>query len=322
MYHINGLEEFGYIPTNRYLYSFYWYMNTVKRVTDLYRCASVNDMKGYVAYFCYIRLKSFDTFIKVIEKHQDYVSANCLLRMLGDNVAIFYLIYGEKNENLRWLRHCLYVLDGCEQNMKVLPTEAINKGCMPDEELEEVNKKVVFNRQHRQRMMEQANEILNSLPFKEQNPKAFQKIVEDRNWKFKEFRSYKKVRDNQYQWRDLYTLIGKTDFFDLLSYLSQFSHGLSMSNLIIDNNNRQNYDGVIAEAVGLLDRMNEYVMDFFVEERNYILQGLLEPKTRDQIITCYANPYRQHVASQWEQGVMARLPNSLLPSQISSTASV
>ena len=31
-YHIDGTEKFGYITINRFLYSFYMYMNTVKRI--------------------------------------------------------------------------------------------------------------------------------------------------------------------------------------------------------------------------------------------------------------------------------------------------
>ena len=99
-YHIDGTEEFGYITINRFLYSFYMYMNTVKRLTNLYNNASVQFLKGYVAHFCYLRLKSFDTFIKVVWEHKDYVSANCLLRMLGDSVAVFRLIYMEPDKDL------------------------------------------------------------------------------------------------------------------------------------------------------------------------------------------------------------------------------
>lgn len=72
-----------------------------------------------------------------------------------------------------------------------------------------------------------------------------------------------------------------------------------MSNLIIDNKNRQSYDGVIGEAVGLLDRMNQYVMDFFAEERVFIMQGLLDPEIRDKILSCFVEPYRQEIAVQW-----------------------
>lgn len=284
MFHIDGLQEFGYIPTNRYLYSFYLYMNAVKRVCSLYNDASVENLKGYAAHFCYIRLKSFDTFIKVIEQHQDYVTANCILRMLGDSVAVFRLIYGEKDENLQWLRHCLYVLEGCEKNLKVLPMEPILDGSVPDDEIEEANRQILWNRQHRQQMMDQVGMILNNSPLKNKDLEAFNKIVGDRNWKFKKFKCYKKVRDNQYSWRDLYDLIGKTKYFDLLSYISQYAHGLSMSNLIIDTNKRESYSGIIAEGVGLLDKMIEYLMDFFADEREYIIQGLEEPEMCDKIL--------------------------------------
>ena len=298
MFHILGLEAFGYIPTNRYLYSFYYYMNTVERVCGLYNYAPVNFLKGYVAHFCYLRLVSFDTFIKVIENHHDYVSANCLLRMLGDHVAVFRLVYGEKDENQRWLRHCLYVIDGCEQGMKVLPTEPINKGCLPDDELEKQTQQTLLNIERRQIMMNQAWEILDKLPLKQQDPEAFQKIVDDRNWKFKEFKKYKNIKENQYKWKELYELIGKTEFYDLLSFLSQYAHGLSMSNLILNTHHRQLYDGPIGEAVGLLDRMNEYAFEFFSEEQDYIMQGLQEPEMRDKILSCFVEPYRQELEDQ------------------------
>ena len=170
---------------------------------------------------------------------------------------------------------------------------------MPEDELEQLAKQNQWNREHRQRMMDQAREILDHLPIKQQDSEAFQKIVDDKNWKFKEFRKYKNIKENQYKWKDLYALIGKTDFYDLFSYLSQYAHGLSMSNLIVNSKSRELYDGVIGEAVGLLDRMNQYVMDFFVEEHDYIIQGLFEPEIRDKIISCFVEPYRQQVEAQW-----------------------
>lgn len=115
-FHIEGTELFGYSTEKRYLFSVNVYMNTVKRVCQLYHYASVKDLKGYVAHFCYLRLKSFDTFYRVLVEHRDYVSANCLLKMLGDSVAVFHLVYMEPNFDYRILRHCLYVLDGCEED--------------------------------------------------------------------------------------------------------------------------------------------------------------------------------------------------------------
>ncbi len=274
-------------------------MNTVKRICNLYQYASVNFLKGYVAHSCYIRLKSFDTFLKVVVEHKDYVTANCILRMLGDCVAVFHLVYMEPNPDLRLLRHCLYVIDGCERNLTVLPGYTIKEGALSEEELSEANKLINFNIEHRQRMMREVQEILDQSPLKKLDNAAFTRIVEDRNWKFKEFKDYKKKGNNQFQWRELYEQIDYCDGFDLLSYISQYAHGLSMSNLIIELN-EQNCDGIIGEALGLLDRMNMYVLDFYSEDNLYIIEGLKEPEIRDKILACYSDIYRPSIV-EWER---------------------
>ena len=297
-FHIEGTEQFGYSMVNRYLHSFYVYMNTVQRICKLYNYAPVHFLKGYVAHSCYIRLKSFDTFLKVLVEHRDYVTANCIRRMLGDCVAVFNLIYMEPNDDLRLLRHCLYVLDGCECNLRVLPGYTIKTG-LPENELVEANKQIEFNIEHRKRMMREVQEMLNKSPLKCYNPEVFNRIVEDRNWKFKKFESYNKKGQNQFQWRELYQQIDYTEGYDLLSYMSQYAHGLSMSNLIIDLD-EQGIDGVIGEALGLLDRMNQYVIDFYEDENLYIFQGLLEPEIRDKILACYDEKHRPSIA-EWER---------------------
>lgn len=304
-YHIDGTEEFGYITINRFLYSFYMYMNTVKRIAALYPYASVLDLKGYVVHFCHLRLKSFDTFIKVVWEHKDYVSSNCLLRMLGDCVAVFRLIYLEPDRDLLLLRHSLYVIDGCERNLAVIPEKNINEGCLPEEELKKSNEATRFNREHRQRMIREAQGILNASPLKNKDKAAFDKIVEERNWKFKEFKVYKKRGSNQYKWNELYELIDCCKEFDLLSYISQYAHGLSMSNLVVELD-EQIINGVVGEALGLIKRLHKYTLIFYPEAQRLILEGLLEPEMRDKILACYDEKHRPDVA-KWNQDVMNKL---------------
>ena len=302
--HIDGTEEFGYNPINRFEYSFHLYMNTVKRITSLYQCASVLDLKGYVAHFCYLRLRCFDTLIKVVAEHRDFISASCLLRMLGDNVAVFHLIYREPDIDLLFLRHALYVIDGCENNLKVLLEADFNKGTMPDDEFEESKKQIRFNREHRQRLMREAQEILDHSPLQRRDKSAYDRIVEDRNWKFKEFVNRKKEK-NQYRWNELYDLIDECKFFDLLSYISQYAHGLSMSNLVLEMD-EQNIHGIVTVAVGLLDRLHIYTKEFFAEEYQYILEGLLEPEMRDKILSYFDDQHRPDVEI-WNQGVINKI---------------
>ena len=297
IYHIDGTKQFGYSMVNRYLHSFYIYMNTVKRICELYHYASVQHLDGYVAHFCYIRLKSFDTFLKVLVKHKDYVTANCIMRMLGDCVSVFRLIYMEPNEDWRILRHSLYVLDGCERNLEVLLENSIIEGALPEDERKIVNDNIRHNREHRERLMREAQDLIDNSPLKKDDESAFNCIVNDRNWKFKEFKAYKK--GNKYQWRELYEKIDFCDGYDLLSYVSQFAHGLSMSNLVI-NDVESNYDSVIGEALGLLDRMNQYVLEFYNKDILYIRQGLLDPEMRDKILACYDVEHRPTIA-EWER---------------------
>lgn len=300
MYHIDGTEEFGYIGVNRFLYSFYMYMNTVKSLTTRHPYVSVQDLKGYIARYCYLRLQSFDTFIKVVVQHHDFVSAACLLRMLGDGVAVFRLIYNEKDIDLLLLRHALYVIDGCESNLKVFTDININEDILPEKELEEENKKVRRNREYRQQLINEAQEILNLSPLQSKDQLAFNRIVKDKNWKFKDFND--KKSGNNYSWKELYSLINEDHAFNLFSYISQYVHSLSMSNLNIQMD-EHNMDGIVGEAVGLLARLHEYTLNIFVEDYQYILQGLLEPDMRNRILACYDEKHRPNVDS-WNQEVM------------------
>ena len=297
-YHIDGTQEFGYSTVNRYLYSYYSFTNTVKRVCELYNNASVHDLNGYAAHFCYRRVKAFHTFTKIVVEHKDYITSNCVLRMLGDSVSVFHLVYMEKNPHYRWLRHALYVLEGCEKNMEVLRGGDFNKEAMPEEEFEIFKQQLNFNVELRKRLMFEAQQIIDTSPLKLQDEAAFKKIVKDRNWKFKEFKNYKNIKENQYSWHELYEKIGRCEHFDLLTYISQYVHALSMSNLVMEMN-VQNRDGLIAEALGLINKLNDDVLLFFSMNYPYIMDGFLAPDMRDKILSCYDDEHRPDLSS-WE----------------------
>jgi len=309
-YHIDGTQEFGYSPIKRFEYSFYMFENLVNRVRTLYPKVSVMDIKAYAAYYCYVRLVSFDTLKKVLLVLKDYVTANCILRMLGDCVANFRLIYLEPDADFLRLRHALYIIDGCKRNLTVLPEEDINKGSVPDIELAEANRQIYLNREHRQNMICEAQRILDASPLKAKDEKAFNKIVKDCNWKFKKFEYRQKTNENQYKWSELYEMIGCCKYFDLLSYISQYAHGLSMSNLEIkvDDNN---VDGVLSEAVGLIDTLYEYAYEFFEDDYKFIFEGLLVPQTRQKLLLCFDPIHRPNVAS-WDMGVINKIKEASL----------
>ena len=67
-----------------------------------------------------------------------------------------------------------------------------------------------------------------------------------------------------------------------------------------------NMNGIVAEAVGLIDRLHDYTLDFFTEEYPYILEGLLDPEMRDKILSYFDEQHRPDVVS-WNQGVMNKI---------------
>lgn len=300
-FHIDGTEEFGYFTFNRCLYSFYVLMNTVKQVCARYDNASVWDLNGYAAHFCYLRLKSFDTLLKVVKEQDDFISAGCLLRMLGDSVAVFHLIYMEPDVDLRWLRHALYIIDGCERNMVALPENDMNEEALPENEREIYKEQNRHNRELRKRLQYQTQRIIDRSPLQNLDREAFDKIVTDRNWKFKEFKTYKRVGSNQYKWTELYERIGMCDGYDVLSFISQYAHGLSMSNLVMGMNER-NHDGIVTEAYALIKRLNAYMMNYYLMDYYDIMNGLLEPEMRDKILSCYDEEHRPSI-EMWNQQI-------------------
>lgn len=300
------LKPFGGEWGNRYLYSLYLCMGIVKVVCHLHNYANVGYLKGYVAHFCYIRLMSFDTLMKVVEMHHDHVSAKCILRMLADCIAVFRLVYLEPDENIRLLRHSLYVIEGCEKNLEILPEELdMNEGAVPEIELEYYKQGIRGDRDHRKRLMAEANELLDNSPLKGKDEAAFNKIVEKRNWKFKSF----EVSTKSYSWADLYKMIDRIGKQNPFSFLSQYVHGLSMSNLVIINK-AADRNALLLEGIGLLETMIDYMLLFFKDEQYDIFQVFLEPDTINKLFSCFDDEHRPNL-DDW-YGMVYRKLSSLM----------
>jgi hypothetical protein len=221
--------------------------------------------------------------------------------MLGDSVAVFHLLYMELDPDVRWFRHALYVIDGCERNMAALPDDDTNRETMPEDEYRVFKEQVHHNRALRERINYQAHAILDKSPLKDRNREAFDKIVEDNNWKFKEFIYSKSPKSNQYQWRELYERIEMCEGYDVLSYISQYAHGLSMSNLVMGMN-QDNLDGIIGIMFSLIKRLNKYMLELYYDDYDFIMNGLLEPDMRDKILACYDDQHRPSL-EKWNQRI-------------------
>lgn len=256
-----------------FMFSYFYFHNTVSRLLKKYRNPSYEDIKGYVACFCYQRTNAFSSFLQIVQKN-DFVSAHCILRMLADNVSLFRLIYLEKNINWRMLRHYLYVLDGTEK-LKELWLSGFE---YEDEEGKAYTEEMADLCQEQ---IDKLKSLINASPLKEVDNAAFDMIVNNRNWKFKDFSS---ARKNQYSWKELHRMIEDKDTndFDFFNFYSQFTHGLSMSNAYY-NVNSKSYSMAIDDAIFLMERFDEYIKEFFAEDKEYIMKGLEDPAVKERL---------------------------------------
>lgn len=256
-----------------FMFSYFYFQNTVSRLLKKYRNPSFEDIKGYVVCFCYQRTKSFSSFLQLVQKN-DYVSAHCILRMLADNVSLFRLIYLEKNANWRMLRHYLYVLDGGEKLKELWLS-----GFDDEDETEKAYSEEMAGLCQEQ--IDKLESLINASPLKEADNEAFNMIVNNRNWKFKDFCS---ARKNQYSWKEMHQMIEDKDAndFDFFNFYSQFAHGLSMSNAYY-NVDSKSYSMAIEDAIFLMGRFDEYIKEFFAEDKEYIMEGLEDPDVKERL---------------------------------------
>ena len=256
-----------------FMFSYFYLHNTVSRLVKKYNSPSYKDIKSYVTSFCYQRLKSFSSFLQIVQKN-DYVSAHCILRMLADNVSLFRLIYLEKNTDWRMLRHYLYVLDGTEK-LKELWCSGL------EDENEEEKTYSQEMAELCQKRIDELVSLINASPLKESDNRAFDMIVINRDWKFKNFCNSKR---NQYSWKEMHRIIEDKDTndFDFFTFYSQFAHGLSMSNVFY-NVKPKSYSIAIDDAIFLMQRFDEYIKFFFADDKEYIMKGLEEPDVKERL---------------------------------------
>ena len=103
------------------------------------------------------------------------------------------------------------------------------------------------------------------------------KLIENCNWKYKTFSS--KTKGNSYTWLAMYEklkLQRKPTFF---SYLSEFVHGLSISNISVDIDNTT-FEPIYGTTSALLGRLHDFIEDYYHDElpliKPKLISGLLD----------------------------------------------
>ena len=244
----------------------------LETIREFHHSQYANDIKSYQTIILSRIVKSLGTIIQILEASKDPISGYCLLRTIADSVCTYCFIYENDNNKEVELRHYLYLLDGCSQFVNAF-SSVLNNGKLK-EEIEKDNNQIAD--QEKTDLIDFQKELmiyLNNTHFVLTSPKETKAIIDNRDWKYRSITSYSK--NKSYSWRDIYEKTGCDDsLINFLSViLSQYVHGLFLSNT-------RNHDGnihyllILSNAITLERRLITAIFNCFREDN--LIQSILK----------------------------------------------
>lgn len=233
----------------------------ISYLRGIYPSYDIQDIRGYSLMIAEKIMKMVDTLHSVIEYNKDYVVASMIVRSLADSISSFILIYSDMSNEINSLRHYLYILDGVKTRIKLLPDEFDNNRALLQDDYETLKKQVKCSKQNAQEAYDICCRHIKCLSMYKMNSSNIDSLIQKASWRFKYINRSKTI----YSWREMYELIdlGNTDFFS--EHLSGFVHGLSMSNLKIDDC-EETFMPIYSCAISLLGKFGAIIRENYAVE--------------------------------------------------------
>lgn len=244
----------------------------LKYIGEYHNSTCIDDIDSYI--LCNTRRihKTANTLYTVIEKEKDFITANAILRMLADSLASLYLIYQEDKDLLE-LRHYLYIIDGIKSRLHQIPNDIrydnkINRG-----EYDSLCAQVMSSKQNYEDAYSHCVDKLRSCHIYNGHAAIIDRLIECRNWKFKNLTTFN-MNNNKYSWSEMYKRLTPFTSKDNFSFLSEYIHGLSTSNLLIEMDNTL-FEPTYGIAITLLGLLLNFIYIKFKKEQSIIHSRLI-----------------------------------------------
>lgn len=211
--------------------------------------SSVNDVPGYALEFCRKTLVQTTTLVKVAHEKEDYNTACSLVRILADNVSTIKLIYAAEDVEEKILRHLLYVMDGVSiryEYLKDYPKPYDGK--IPKQTFNALRVQVQEAKGNALDCISFCTNAIKARPDYSPKQHCYDELIKHRNWKFKTIDKPKPKE--AYSWKEMYRQLDMKETGEMFSYFSQYVHGLSISNIVLDGND--DFDAPLTFAFSLV----------------------------------------------------------------------
>lgn len=215
--------------------------------------SSLEDTKHYQTVIITKIVRMFHSLELVTKNTFDEVSARCILRGILDSVTAYSFVYQREDENDMLFRHYLYALDGWREYKKSVITIS---------EENEYKDKEDYDCGY---VIKQIEEKLSNHIFYTQNQATAKILIQNSNWKYE---SLKNPRSLKYG--EMYSVIGfnnkSIEYFQ--GYLSQFVHGLCLSNKPIADSAQMKK--VLHECIPIADKFIQSINQTFNDKEMMI----------------------------------------------------
>lgn len=199
--------------------------------------ASIEDTKHYQTVIIMKIVQMFHSLELLTKNTLDEVSARCVLRGILDSVTSYSFIYQRTDENDMLFRHYLYALDGwreCKKSVIIISEE------------NEYKDKEDFAYDF---VIKQIEEKLKNHTYYTQDRATANLLIQNSNWKYESLQNPRSLK-----YGEMYSAIGfnnkSIEYFQ--GYLSQFVHGLCLSNKPIADSEQMN--SVLYECIPIADK--------------------------------------------------------------------
>ena len=247
---------------------FEFYMIIFKTSIDVleenYHSDEANDIKSYQVIILKRIYTSMSTLEVMLSQCQDPISSYGLLRVIVDSICAYCFIYDNDDKVEVEFRHYLYMLDGCAnftELCKILDNDYSNSNIE--------NSQYIIESKHSQGVMQNLqNGIIKRLCnhyYMSRYPTYAYSIIKKKEWKYKSINS--DINKNNYDWRELYEKVGCDTKMSnyILKYLSQYVHGLFLSNTI-NTNQTIHYSIIYETLLTMIKNLIRVIFKIFKED--------------------------------------------------------
>lgn len=233
----------------------------------LHTVNNIDDIDGFALQIINKCLTSLKTLSTICTLCKDYPSANTVLRMVIDSISVYNIVYATSDAEEREYRHYLYVKDSITARMSTMEEKLENNGSISAEDFDKLQKQYEDTTKSDRAVVQYCDSILSKHTYSGLYPEFHQQALEHCNWRYKDkvFRS--KVNKNRYSWEELYILFdSRKDIQTFIStHLSQFVHGLCVSNIAIEES-EENFAALLSFGLVAAGKLRDFLKLLFPDD--------------------------------------------------------